>query len=65
MANTFTDWLKKEADAYNNERKKIMKTQVKEKVAMVLNAKQKKGYLIFLIQVIVLQIVIESQALSI
>ena len=39
MTNTFTDWLRKEADVYNNERKKIMKTQVKEKVAMVLNAK--------------------------
>ena len=45
MTNTFTDWLKKEADVYNNERKKIMKTQVKEKVAMVLNAKQKKALL--------------------
>ena len=45
MTNTFTDWLRKEADVYNNERKKIMKTQVKEKVAMVLNAKQKKGLL--------------------
>jgi hypothetical protein len=63
MTNTFTDWLKKEANAYNNERKKIMKTQVKEEVAMVLNAKQKKALLE--IQVIVLQIVIESQALSI
>ena len=45
MTNTFTDWLKKEANAYNNERKKIMKTQVKEEVAMVLNAKQKKALL--------------------
>jgi len=45
MTNTFTDWLKKEAEVYNNERKKIMKTKVKEDVAMVLNAEQKKALL--------------------
>ena len=45
MTNTFTDWLKKEAEVYNNERKKTMNKKVKTNVSMGLNAKQKKALL--------------------
>ena len=45
MTNTFTDWLKKEAEVYNNERKKTMNKKVKTNVGIGLNAKQKKALL--------------------